>query len=167
MELPRKFEFFPIFHFKTILFSSEFEFSMKNVFFWSTLCESSSKIKKVEGGLISCNCSLWLPLPISLFFELHQHDVPQKNTFFIENLDSEEKSIVLKWKIGKNWNFLGSPISHSCVMYYLLFWPARGKGKNCSPTKNFGIFEISSSKILWKCIIQNKFLKRRNRVTLL
>ena len=33
MELPRKFEFFPIFHYKTILFSSESEFSMKNVIF--------------------------------------------------------------------------------------------------------------------------------------
>ena len=33
MELTRKFEFFPIFHYKTILFSSESEFSMKNVFF--------------------------------------------------------------------------------------------------------------------------------------
>ena len=65
MELGRKFEFFPIFHYKTILFSSESEFSMKNVFFWGTSCWCSSKIKKVEGGLISCNCSLWLPLPIS------------------------------------------------------------------------------------------------------
>ena len=156
MELPRKFEFFPISHYKTILFSSESEFSMKNVFFWGTSCWCSSKIKKVEGGLISCNCSLWLPLQISWFliwlwflsqkylnfiifssesefsmknvffwgtscwggtkikklggvlisyncsprstfliFELYQHDVSQKNTFFIENSDSEEKSIVL------------------------------------------------------------------------
>ena len=82
MELPRKFDFFPIFHYKTILFSSESQFSMKNVFFWGISCWCSSKIKKVEGGLISSNCSLWLPLPISLFFELHQHDVLQKNTFF-------------------------------------------------------------------------------------
>ena len=87
--------FFSIFHYKTILFDPESEFSMKNVFFWGISCWCSSKIKKVEGGLISSNCSLWLPLPISLFFELHQHDVPQKNTFFIENSDSEEKSIVL------------------------------------------------------------------------
>ena len=57
MELPRKFEFFPIFHYKTILFSSESQFSMKNVFFWGTSCWCSSKIKKVEGGLISCNCN--------------------------------------------------------------------------------------------------------------
>ena len=32
----------------------------------------------------------------SLIFELHQHDVPQKNTFFKENSDSEEKSLIFK-----------------------------------------------------------------------
>ena len=61
MELGRKFKFFPIFYYKTILFSSESEFSMKNVFFWGTSCWGSTKI---EGGLISCNCSLWVPLRI-------------------------------------------------------------------------------------------------------
>ena len=64
MELGRKFKFFPIFHYKTILFSSESEFSMKNVIFWGTSCWCSSKTKKVDGGLISCNCSLWVPLRI-------------------------------------------------------------------------------------------------------
>ena len=44
MELGRKFKFFPIFHYKTILFSSESEFSMKNVIFWGTSCWCSSKI---------------------------------------------------------------------------------------------------------------------------
>ena len=95
MELPRKFEFFPIFHYKTILFSSESEFSMKNVFFWGISCWYSSKIKKLGGALISYNCSLWAPPSTFLIFELYHHDVPQKNTFFIENSDSEEKSIVL------------------------------------------------------------------------
>ena len=38
---------------------------------------------------------LMSPPSTFLIFELHQHDVPQKNTFFIENSDSEEKSIVL------------------------------------------------------------------------
>ena len=71
MELGRKFKFFPIFYYKTILFSSESQFSMKNVFFWGTSCWCSSKIKKVEGGLISCNCSLWLPLPIFLVAPFH------------------------------------------------------------------------------------------------
>ena len=33
--------------------------------------------------------------------------------------------------------------------------------------KNFGIFEISSSKILIKCIVRIKFLKRRNWITLI
>ena len=56
--------------------------------------------------------------PITLLlFKLHQHDVPQKNTFFIENSDSEGKSIVFYWKIGKNSNFLVRSISHSSVMY--------------------------------------------------
>ena len=64
MELGRKFKFFPIFYYKTILFSSESEFSMKNVIFWGTSCWCSSKTKKVDGGLISCNCSLWVPLRI-------------------------------------------------------------------------------------------------------
>ena len=50
MELPRKFEFFPIFHYKTILFSSESEFSMKNVFFWGTSCWCSSKIREIGRG---------------------------------------------------------------------------------------------------------------------
>ena len=44
MELGRKFKFFPIFHYKTILFSSESEFSMKNVIFWGTSCWWTSKI---------------------------------------------------------------------------------------------------------------------------
>ena len=35
------------------------------------------------------------PNPILLIFELHQHNVPQKNTFFIENSNSEAKSIAL------------------------------------------------------------------------
>ena len=38
MELARNFEFFPIFHYKTIIFSSESEFSIKNVIFWGTSC---------------------------------------------------------------------------------------------------------------------------------
>ena len=48
MELGRKFKFFPIFHYKTMLFSFESEFSVKNVIFWGTSSWCSSKIKKVE-----------------------------------------------------------------------------------------------------------------------
>ena len=61
MELGRKFKFFPIFHYKTMLFSFESEFSVKNVIFWGTSCWCSSKIKKYGGVLISYNCSLWAP----------------------------------------------------------------------------------------------------------
>ena len=55
----------------------------------------AKKIMKLGGGLISYNCSLWSPHSTFLIFELYQHDVSQKNTFFIENSDSEEKNIVL------------------------------------------------------------------------
>ena len=64
MELLRQFKVFRFFHYKTILFSSESEFSMKNVIFWGTLCWCSSKIKKYGGVLISYNCSLWAPLQL-------------------------------------------------------------------------------------------------------
>ena len=37
---------------------------------------------------------LMSPPSTFLIFELYQHDVPQKNTFFIENSDSEKNSIV-------------------------------------------------------------------------
>ena len=46
MELPRKFEVFRSFHYKTIIFSSESEFSMKNVFFWGI----AQKLRKLKGG---------------------------------------------------------------------------------------------------------------------
>ena len=95
MELLRKFKFFRFFHYKTILFSSESEFSMKNVFFWGTSCWGGTKIKKLGGVLISYNAAYEPPRSTFLIFELYQHDVSQKNTFFIENSDSEEKSIVL------------------------------------------------------------------------
>ena len=85
MEPPRKFEFFPNFHYKPILFSS-------------------------------AQLQLMSPPSTFLIFELYQHDVSQKNTFFIENSDSEEKSIVLYWKNRKNLNFLNSFISHRCFM---------------------------------------------------
>ena len=49
------------------------------------------------------------PAPTFLIFELHQHDVPQKNTFFIENSDSEEKSIVFNEKLEKIQIFLVAP----------------------------------------------------------
>ena len=47
--------------------------------------------------------------PNFLIFELYHHDVPQKNTFFIENSDSEEKSIFLNGKLEKIEIFLLAP----------------------------------------------------------
>ena len=47
--------------------------------------------------------------PNFLIFELYQHDVPQKNTFFIENSDSEEKSILFNGKLEKIQIFLLAP----------------------------------------------------------
>ena len=41
------------------------------------------------------------PHQLFLVFELHQHDVPQKITFFIENSDSEEKSTVESHNSGQ------------------------------------------------------------------
>ena len=67
MGLGRKFKFFPIFHYKTMLFSFESEFSVKNVIFWGTSCWCSSKIKKYGGVLISYNCSLWAPRQLLKF----------------------------------------------------------------------------------------------------
>ena len=68
MELPRKLEFFRIFHLKIKPSSSSSEFSLKNVFFWGTSCWCSSKIKKVWGEHISCNCSLWVPSQFLNFY---------------------------------------------------------------------------------------------------
>ena len=47
--------------------------------------------------------------PNFLIFKLYQHDVPQKNTFFIENSDSEEKSIFFNGKLEKIQIFLLAP----------------------------------------------------------
>ena len=68
MELGRKFKFFPIFHYKTILFSSESEFSMKNVIFWGTSCWCSSKIKKIRRGTHKLQLQLMSPPSTFLIF---------------------------------------------------------------------------------------------------
>ena len=44
-----------------------------------------------------------------IIFVLPQHDVHQKNTFFIENSDSEEKSIYFYEKLEKIQIFLLAP----------------------------------------------------------
>ena len=48
---------------------------------------------RIWRGTHKLQLQLMSPPSTFLIFELHQHDVPQKNTFFKEN--SEEKSIVL------------------------------------------------------------------------
>ena len=50
----------------------------------------AQKIKKLEGPH-DCNCSLWRPPPNLSFLELRHHEVPQKNTFFSQNSDTEQK----------------------------------------------------------------------------
>ena len=52
------------------------------------------KLRKLKGGSYAAIVAMSTP-PNFLIFEVHQHDVSQKNTFFIENSDSESKSIVL------------------------------------------------------------------------
>ena len=50
MELTRKLEFFPIFHYETILFSSESEFSMKMCSFEVHHDDIAQKLGKLKGG---------------------------------------------------------------------------------------------------------------------
>ena len=60
-------------------------------------CWCSSKIKKLGGGthkLIKLQLQLMRPPPTFLIFELLSHNALQKNTFFMQNSDSEEKSII-------------------------------------------------------------------------
>ena len=56
--------------------------------------KKNKEINKNDVTRIQKLCKSHLP-PNFIICELHQHDVPQKNTFFKENSDSEEKSIVL------------------------------------------------------------------------
>ena len=56
-----------------------------------------------------------------LIFELHQHDVPQKNTFFIENLDSEENK---GWCKKNDTTIVKINIAafsdYNCILYWLV-----------------------------------------------
>ena len=54
----------------------------------------SQKMKEWWGGLFSKNCNNWYP-PLPPFFELHEQNVSQKNTFFMHNSDSLKALIVL------------------------------------------------------------------------
>ena len=50
IELTRKFHFFQIFHFKTMHLFPKSKLYIKNLFFWGTLCWSSSNNKRMGGG---------------------------------------------------------------------------------------------------------------------
>ena len=51
------------------------------------------------GSLFSKNCNNWSP-PLPSFFELHEQNESQKDTFLMHNSDSLKVFIVLPWK---NW----------------------------------------------------------------
>ena len=111
MELLRKFKFFRFFHYKTILFSSESEFSMKNVFFWGTSCWYSSKIKKLGGALISYNCSLWAPFNFPNFWGTSAWFISKEHICHREFRFRRKKYSFLM-KNSKNLSFHGSSIQH-------------------------------------------------------
>ena len=59
---------------------------MNYVFEAQKMCES-------EGGYYSDFCHIRMP-PMGPFFELQQHNVPQKITFFMKIYDYENENIV-------------------------------------------------------------------------
>ena len=72
-------------------------------------------------GLKSCYCSLWAPPHTISNFELHQHDVPQKITFFMYIKYSNSKTLYCFWKNWKKLNFLFCSISHRCIFPNIIF----------------------------------------------
>ena len=133
MEVQRKFEFFRIFHLKKKN-SSGSDFYMKNVFFWSTLCKSSSKIKNVGGGLISCNFSLIAayepPSQFHNFLATSTWCTSKEHIFHVE-FRSRRNFFFLKWKIWKNLNFLCTSILDRCTLkqYIVILWSQIGISK--------------------------------------
>ena len=99
---------------------------MKNVFFWSTLCKSSSKIKNVGGGLISCNFSLIAayepPSQFHNFLATSTWCTSKEHIFHVEF--RSRRIFFFKWKIRKNLNFLSSSISDRCTLtrYIVKLW---------------------------------------------
>ena len=55
---------------------------------------------------------------MGLFFELQQHNVPQKITFFMKIYDFENESIVQSEKLEKKSILLFSPLSRTLIMFY-------------------------------------------------
>ena len=81
-------------------------FSLNLDFTWKVDCFEvyyvvlARRLTKFDGGCI-CNCSLWSPLPNLSIFKLHQHDVPQKITFFKKIYDCENENTVQSEKLEK------------------------------------------------------------------
>ena len=91
MELPRKFNFFPFFHQKNIFFFFRFLILHEKCVFLRYIMQKQLKNQESWRGAHKLQLQLMSPPSNFLIFELHKHDVPQKNTFFMQNQDSKEK----------------------------------------------------------------------------
>ena len=83
MEQNGKFNFFQFFQNQNRILLFEYFTYIKNVIFWGTSCWCSSKFDIVWGGAHKLQLQLLSPPLETQFFELQQHDVPQKITFFM------------------------------------------------------------------------------------
>ena len=111
IDLIRKFDSFQIFYNKTEFFSFQSKFCIKNVFFWYASCSKCSTSKKVEGGFISCKCSLWFPLPISLFLSYYTM-IYLKRTHFSCRIQIQMKKVFFMCKkLKETWGFLSPSIT--------------------------------------------------------
>ena len=75
--------FFQIFVFKTFYFLLKYFFHIEIAIFEVSCVGISQEIGKGDGGEFVKNCP-FRPLSVCLFFELHQHAIPQKNTFLMQ-----------------------------------------------------------------------------------
>ena len=78
----QKLIFFKFFKEKLFFFLFYLNSKWKMCSFEVHYVDVAQKLRKLEGGYNS-DCSLWTAPPNLLIFELHQHYVPQKNTFFM------------------------------------------------------------------------------------
>ena len=72
-------------------------------------------MRKWEGGVFGKNCYNWHP-PIFLVFELHKHNVPQKDKFFMNNSGLGDGTYFSSKKMQKNQIFLMA-LFHIGVLY--------------------------------------------------
>ena len=117
MELLRKFKFFRFFHYKTILFSSESEFSMKNVFFWGTSYWCSSKIREIGRGNLKLQLQLMSPPFNFLNFWASSTWCTSKEHIFPVEFRLRRNNYSFAMKNCKKSNFLVSSIPHRSDMY--------------------------------------------------